>query len=374
MGARPRVDRGDAWRKTDVMQPHTILLVSSDHPQAAALRAALASWRAARVIGDVHHGDAAVTTAARLRPDAILLAADPPGRLLVPLARDLRAASPVSRLIVVGARRVLDRTTLTALLDLSVVGCLAWEEAGPAAVLACVAAALDGGALVCSPGLLATLLTAFDRRTGPRVEGLVLTPGERDAPAIASSASDALSSGSLRAALWADDPAIAASLRLQCAQAGILLDAVDTVAALCDAARRAALLFVDCSTAPDALDRCLTIVPHTTLPVYICHPDEGFVDDLRARAGGALTWLPPAWLGARLRDRLRLLAVASGASAAAPAPPHDSLTTREREVLRLTRLGRTASEIARQLELSDHTVKSHLANIRRKLPPRDPHK
>ncbi len=356
------------------MQPHTLLLVRSDHPQAAALRAALASWHAARVVGDVHHGDAAVTTATRLRPDGILLAADLPGQLLVPLARDLRAASPVSRLIVVAARRVLDRTTLTALLDLSMVGCLAWEEAGPAAVLPCVAAALDGGALVCSPGLLATLLTAFDRRTGPRVEGLVLTPGERDAPAIASSASDALSSGSLRAAFWADDPAIAASLRLQCAQAGILLDAVDTAAALLDAALCAALLVVDCSTAPDALDRCLMIVPHTTLPVYICHPDEGFVDDLRAHAGGDLIWLPSAWLGARLRDRLRLLAVASGASAAAPAPPPDSLTTREREVLRLTRLGRTASEIARQLELSDHTVKSHLANIRRKLPPRDPHK
>ncbi len=359
------------------MRDHTLLLVSSDHPQAAALRATLTSWRAARVVGDVHHGDAAATTAARLHPDAILLAADPPGRLLAPLARDLRAGSPASRLIVVGARDVFDRALLLALLDLGVAGCLAWEETRIDALPSCVAAALDGGALVCSPGLLATLLTAFDRRSGPRVEGLVLTSVERVAQGAASDAPEAPSPVVGRAALWADDPAIAAGLRFHCAGAGLALDAVDTAPALLDAATHAALLFIDCATAPDALDRCLTIVPHTTLPVYICYPDEGFVDDLRAHAGGDLIWLPPAWLGARLRDRLRLLApippVAPERLASAPDASSALLTAREQEVLRLIRAGYTAPKIARKLDLSDNTVKSHLANIRRKLSPRDPH-
>ncbi len=361
------------------MRDHTILLVSLDHPHAAALRATLTTWPAAHVVGDVERAGDAVAAASHLRPDAILLAAGPPGRLLAPLARDLRAASPASRLIVVGARRVLDRALLLALLDLGVAGCLAWEETRIDALPSCVAAALDGGALVCSPGLLATLLTAFDRRTGPRVEGLVLTSVERDGR---HTASNGLTSGAAApdlgsAALWADDPAIAASLRLHCAQAGILLDVVDTAAALLDAATHADLLFIDCAAVPDALDRCLTIVPHTTLPVHICHPDEGFVDDLRARAGGALLWLPPAWLGVRLRDRLRLLVpippVAPEELASAPDASSALLTAREQEVLRLIRAGYTTPKIARKLDLSDNTVKSHLANIRRKLSPRDPH-
>jgi len=270
--ARPRVDRGDACRKMDAMRPQTLLLVSSDHPQAAALRAALTRRPVARVVGDVRGGAEALRAATRLRPDAILLVVDLPGRLYAPLARDLHVASPASRLIVVGARRALDRALLLALLDLGVSGCLAWEETRIDALPSCVAAALDSGALVCSPGLLATLLTAFDRRSGPRVEGLVLLPEERDAQGAAPDASGAPFPVVGRAALWADDPAITAGLRLHCAQVGLALDAVDTAPALLDAARHAALLFVDCAAAPDALDRCLTIVPHTTLPVYIRRP------------------------------------------------------------------------------------------------------
>ena len=46
---------------------------------------------------------------------------------------------------------------------------------------------------------------------------------------------------------------------------------------------------------------------------------------------------------------------------------HDSLTEREREVLRLIVRGLTKKEVATELDLSRHTVDSHLRNIYQKL-------
>ncbi len=152
-------------------------------------------------------------------------------------------------------------------------------------------------------------------------------------------------------------------------QVGLTLELADTAEALLDAAARGAVLVVDCAAVPDALGRCLAVVPQTSHPVLICHPDEGFVDDLRAVAGGALLWLPPAWLGLRLHDRLRLLAaihadrVAVGASAA----PIEPLTEREREVLGRVAAGDTIREIAVRLGLAPSTVKTHKANAMHKL-------
>jgi DNA-binding NarL/FixJ family response regulator len=58
-----------------------------------------------------------------------------------------------------------------------------------------------------------------------------------------------------------------------------------------------------------------------------------------------------------------------------PASDHDGtpnaglalLTSREREVLRLTALGLTAHEIGKKLFISKRTVESHRDNMRRKL-------
>jgi len=341
------------------MQPHTLLLVSSSQSHTAALRAALTTWRAARVIGDVHHGEEAVAAATRLRPDAILLDADLPSHLLVDLVRDLRAASDASRLVVIGALAALDGDIVGLLLDLGIAACVLWSDVHPEALPRHVATVLDGEALVISRGLL-------ERRQGPRVAGLILTARERATPH--GGAADGGAPGGARVTLWLDDPEIADSLRFYAADVGLRLDVVDTAEALRAALPRSDALVVDCTTLAGALERCQTIVPHTALPVLICHPDEGFVDDLRPGAGGELTWLPPAWLGTRLRDKLRLLVAlpASAAGGESDVPPPPRLTERQRAVLTLAEDGHSNRAIAARLGLSTNTVKTHIANARRK--------
>ncbi len=339
------------------MQPQTILLVGADQPHIARLRAALTTSPALRLAGDVRHSAEAAGEAARLRPAAIVLAADLPGRLLVPLVQDLHTASDASKVLIVVARATLDDATLRALLDLGVSGCLAQEDTPPETLPHSLASVLAGGVVI-SSGLLAALLGAHERRRGGRLEGLTLTERER---------ARERASGGTGVACWVHDPALAAGVGLHVAQAGLTLEMVDTAAALLDAAPRSAALVVDCAGVPDALDRCLAVVPRATRPVLICHPDEGFVDDLRPIAGGELTWLPPAWLGARLRDKLRLLVAppvgALGAGPDAALPPR--LTGRQRAVLALAEDGYSNRAIAARLGLSTNTVKTHLANARR---------
>ncbi len=57
--------------------------------------------------------------------------------------------------------------------------------------------------------------------------------------------------------------------------------------------------------------------------------------------------------------------------AAGLAAPHESLTPRERDIVRLVALGLRNAEVAQKLFISDETVKTHLNNIFRKLNVRD---
>jgi two-component system response regulator NreC len=79
--------------------------------------------------------------------------------------------------------------------------------------------------------------------------------------------------------------------------------------------------------------------------------DSELVEAVRMAAAGQ-TYLQPQ-LGARLASERM--------------DPHDELTEREHEVLRLIALGHTNAEVGEQLYLSVRTVESHRANILRKL-------
>ncbi len=66
----------------------------------------------------------------------------------------------------------------------------------------------------------------------------------------------------------------------------------------------------------------------------------------------------------------RITAPAPTPASASPAPgnaPHDALTPREREVLRLVALGLTNAEVARELTITSRTVNAHLTAIYAKL-------
>jgi len=67
----------------------------------------------------------------------------------------------------------------------------------------------------------------------------------------------------------------------------------------------------------------------------------------------------------------RLIELFAQLGTAAPPPGLDELSPREIEVLRLIARGNSNAEIAAQLVLSEHTVKTHVARILQKLDLRD---
>ncbi|HYC15088.1 MAG TPA: LuxR C-terminal-related transcriptional regulator, partial [Stellaceae bacterium] len=79
------------------------------------------------------------------------------------------------------------------------------------------------------------------------------------------------------------------------------------------------------------------------------------------------THFTEAALHQRYIDALRRASGQAAAKPAAGSPSFAGLSVRELEVLRLVAQGLSNSRIARKLNLSDHTVKRHVANILTKL-------
>jgi DNA-binding NarL/FixJ family response regulator len=93
-------------------------------------------------------------------------------------------------------------------------------------------------------------------------------------------------------------------------------------------------------------------------------PEEQLAAAIRVAADGGALFSPS--VTRRLIERFALL----DSESAAP-PRLDGLTTREVEVLRLLARGLSNAEIAAELVVSDHTVKTHVARILGKLDLRD---
>ncbi len=156
----------------------TLALVRSAHRQWDALRDTLAPLSTVRIASDIHPTQP-LSVLAGGHPTAMLVDADLVDRPPVPLVRDLRALSPESKLILLGATATLDGPALITLQDQGIAGYLVWEELRPKTVRRALALVVDDDVLVFSPIVLATLRSALERRRGARVEGLMLTPEER---------------------------------------------------------------------------------------------------------------------------------------------------------------------------------------------------
>jgi DNA-binding NarL/FixJ family response regulator len=92
-------------------------------------------------------------------------------------------------------------------------------------------------------------------------------------------------------------------------------------------------------------------------------PEEQLVAGIRIVADGGSLFAPS--VTRRLIERF------AGAHPRTPPPELDELTARELEVLRLVARGLSNAEIAATLVVSEHTVKTHVAHILRKLDLRD---
>ena len=92
-------------------------------------------------------------------------------------------------------------------------------------------------------------------------------------------------------------------------------------------------------------------------------PEEQLVSAIRVIATGGSLFAPSV--------TRRLIEEFSRRTTPTPPPQLDELTAREVEVLRLVARGLTNAEIAREFVVSEHTVKTHVAHLLRKLGLRD---
>jgi DNA-binding NarL/FixJ family response regulator len=93
-------------------------------------------------------------------------------------------------------------------------------------------------------------------------------------------------------------------------------------------------------------------------------PEEQLVSAIQVIATGGSLFAPSV-------TRRLIEEFSRRTSTSTPPPAIESLTAREVEVLRLVARGQTNAEIAAELVVSEHTVKTHVAHILQKLDLRD---
>ncbi len=169
----------------------------------------------------------------------------------------------------------------------------------------------------------------------------------------------------MRALLLETDPSYAQLVSAVFALEGVQLHVVRAEGEFAQVAHLFNALFLDASGGQDAdLSQCLRIIKHVARPVYIFHPREDAIQQLKALVGLDVTWIPADFRVLTMRDRVHLL---SQASAATSAPRQRAVTEREQEVHQLIADGYSTSEIAKALHLSPSTVKTYSQRLKKKL-------
>jgi DNA-binding NarL/FixJ family response regulator len=181
-----------------------------------------------------------------------------------------------------------------------------------------------------------------------------------------------------RLLLLADHPLIMHALRLALRQtAGFqLVDSIDGRG--CASARLAELqpdvvVVDDMQSADDALARlreAAECAPHAECLLLTGRMDEAWIDDALAAGASAVVskTVHPVALGTLLREIVAGNVVHRPRRPRAASDVEDCpLTARELEILRHAAQGRTNGQIARELWVTEQTVKFHLSNTYRKL-------
>ena len=112
-------------------------------------------------------------------PDHVFIDAAVGGIGLVPLVRQVRRASPASRVVVVGTKDMLRRDTLLQLIEQGTRGYLLWEGLDGATVTRCLAVVQEDDMLAGHRAVLEELLAAPERRQRTRNDEPALTDDER---------------------------------------------------------------------------------------------------------------------------------------------------------------------------------------------------
>jgi len=172
-----------AARKTGQMQPiqSSVLLISADHAtcQWLGLHAFLHAEPDLCVLADRQQAAEIMQVVADQHPDYVIIDAAVGGIGLVPLVRQMRRASPASRIVVVGTKDMLRRDTLLQLIEQGTRGYLLWEGLDGETVTRCLALVREDDVLAGHRAVLEELLAAPERRQRPRNDEPILTDDER---------------------------------------------------------------------------------------------------------------------------------------------------------------------------------------------------
>ncbi len=159
-----------------ITQPMTILLISAEHANWVGLQRVLRKQRRVHVIGEIRQREEALRGASAAQPDSIFVGSDLPGVPVVPLARELRVASPTSHLVVAG--RLLTSAEHDELMTLKARGFLLWNDLDEDSVPS-ILGVVRRGLYVASEAVVERLGQP-ERRRWPRRGDIVLEPLERD--------------------------------------------------------------------------------------------------------------------------------------------------------------------------------------------------